>query len=536
MVDFDKFEKLVKQKYGEQEFEFDEANWNKARQMIDASRKDKNRGGFWLIASVTMMITTGLVYYFAFKGGDGINDSKIAVNETQANKELVVNSSDDQKPEENSSLNYSASKNETVTSENNNNTNNSSASSENNSQTSTAKNSSISGSDLKTASGSNTNSANHTNASSTSNTSRTNTSAKSESKNSPASSANETKSNENAVKNNTKKSETTKAGKKNNIPPVLGTNVNSNTSPRTNDNTSANSIAGNGERLGEGNNINSPNAIKTSDPIVTDSSQAIVNVSVKPVSDAVETKLTDSSEAITQLPVDSFKLPVPAVKGEGTSYATNVKLEHEYKNFLYMEAGATYLLGWNGGGHEADGFNLVAGLNFQHYFTSNISAQIGAQYSTISNLTNSTHTISTKNYDFGLQQDVTTISYSKLHYVVVPVKAAITIRKNNILGLGCNIGYLLNSESKKEKYTISNNTSNKSNLTSSKEKGYVQGFNPFDVQVSAFYKRKLYKGFGVNAEFIYGLTDVKNNDFFKTNSFDRNLGFKLTLCYELFKK
>jgi hypothetical protein len=120
--------------------------------------------------------------------------------------------------------------------------------------------------------------------------------------------------------------------------------------------------------------------------------------------------------------------------------------------------------------------------------------------------------------------------------VVVPVKFAVTIRKDNIIGLGCNVGYLLNSDSKKENYTTSNNTGTKNNLKSSKEKGSVQGFNPFDIQASVFYRRKIYKGFSVNAEFIYGLTDVKDNSFFKTNSFDRNMGFKLTLCYDLFKK
>ena len=45
MVNFDKFEKRVKETYGKQEFPFDEQNWEKAAKMIDASRQGKNRGG-----------------------------------------------------------------------------------------------------------------------------------------------------------------------------------------------------------------------------------------------------------------------------------------------------------------------------------------------------------------------------------------------------------------------------------------------------------------------------------------------------------
>src|ERR1051325_5229512 len=92
MVDFDKFEKLVKEKYGEQEFPFDEANWEKASKMIDASRQGKNRGGIWLLSAVAVVCTTGLVYYFAFRNGsDTISKNTVASNEATQSKEIVVN-------------------------------------------------------------------------------------------------------------------------------------------------------------------------------------------------------------------------------------------------------------------------------------------------------------------------------------------------------------------------------------------------------------------------------------------------------------
>jgi len=526
MVNFDKFEKRVKETYGNQEFPFDEQNWENASKLIDASRRGKNRGGFFLLSAVALLCTTGLVYYFGFSdNAESLKKNNLAVNEITTDKEPVVKTeTGSQSPVENPG-----------TEEKNNETINSKQADEPVNTISDSKNNS---------SGSTTTSKNNASAALSkmkdpektageSATQNLNTETKAEEKtntNSPVNS-NETKTSESKTNNNQKKPEQVKSGKKNNIPPVLGSNISSNNPSGVKTTPVGNS--GNTNKLGD---INNPTAsIPTKkETTVTDSTSVVVNAEIKPV----ESIVTDSSQTIVQMPVDSFKFP-PSLTGDGISYATNVKPVHNHKNFLFMEAGATYLLGWNGGSNtDADGFNLVAGLNFQHYFTNNISAQIGAQYSSIGNITHTSHTISTINYDFGIEKDVTSIKYQKLHYVVAPIKVAVKIGKDNIIGIGCNVAYLLNSQSKKEKYKTYSNDPNaiKNNLTSTKETGYLQGFNPIDVQTSAFYRRNIYKGLSVNAEFIFGLTDTKSNDFFKSNNFERTTGFKLTLCYDLFKK
>ena len=68
------------------------------------------------------------------------------------------------------------------------------------------------------------------------------------------------------------------------------------------------------------------------------------------------------------------------------------------------------------------------------------------------------------------------------------------------------------------------------------ETGFLDGFTAPDLQLSAFYRTKIYKNLGVNAEFIYGLSDLRNDAFISTNLFERKIGFRLTLTYDLFKK
>jgi hypothetical protein len=525
MVNFDKFEKRVKETYGKQEFPFDEQNWEKAAKMIDASRQGKNRGGIFLLSAVALLCTTGLVYYFGFSDStDALKKNSLASNDLTANKELVVKPiKNSERPIENVVADHK--KNQTV---------NSNSSAENVNAASKTKNSS---SNLSGTSGNNSaitlsksKDPNKSISESTTQNSTPETKTEEKANAKPVSNTSETKSNENKANNSSKKTPQPKLNSKNSIPEVLGSNNSNNNTSTAKTNPVTNGE--NGDKLGNPNSTNNNSPTRGAND--NDTTNNIVALGGNPS----ESLVTDSFPFVKIKHADSLKFPAQ-IGGNGISYATNVKMEHDHKNFLFMEAGATYLLGWNGNGHtDAGGFNLVAGLNFQHYFTNNFSAQIGVQYSSIGNMTQTSHTISTVNYDLGIEKDITSIKYQKLHYVVAPIKVAYNVGKNNIIGVGCNVAYLLNSDSKKEKYTTYSDDPNaiKNNLTSSKESGYVQGFNPIDVQASVFYRRKIYKGLSANAEFIYGLTDVKNNAFFKSNTFERTTGFKLTLCYDLFKK
>lgn len=537
MVDFDKFEKNVKDNYGNQEFPFDEQNWEKAAKLIDASRKGKNRGGIILWSATALLVTSGLVYYFGFSdSSSALKNNDIAINQTipstneAGNNNTVV--------PDNNAATENASVTENTSPDANSNISNATTNTEHNSNTTVL--------DVKTASKTKvtvnnpavSENASASNPESTSGNSTASTESKAEPKTtSPSANNNVSESSANNPSNTNsspKKSTPVKSSVKSATPPVLGNNnsVAQNTTRPVSANTTP-SENGNTNREGDIKNDNNSVSPVKDNVTVVDSNSAIVEASVKPT----ESVVVDSVPAVRKSRADSLAAMLP--KGDGVSYATNVKEKHNAKNIFYMEAGTTYLFGWNGSGkNEAGGFNLLAGINFQHYFTGSIAAQIGVQYSTISNLTNTTHTISTVNYDLGMEQDVTSIRYQKLHYLVAPVKVTFNAGDKNSIGVGANIGYLLNSDSKKEKYKTYSSDPNatKSNFTSTKESGYVQGFNPLDIQVGVSYRRKIYKGLSANAEFFYGLTDTKNNDFFKSDYFDRNMGFKVSLCYDLFKK
>jgi hypothetical protein len=200
-----------------------------------------------------------------------------------------------------------------------------------------------------------------------------------------------------------------------------------------------------------------------------------------------------------------------------------------------IEAGASYLYGWqNPGTRDANGFNPLIGINYFNNFRPKMSLSFGLHYSSVGNLSYSNYTSRVTRRGLGEESQVTVFTPVKIHYLIVPIRFNYTINPMNTLGIGCNIAYLLTVESEVESYTQKLNTIDNYNLA--KVNGYTQGFKKYDTQVSVFYKRRLYPNLAVNIEMFFGLTDVKDNHFFNSNVFERNSGLKLTLVYNILKK
>ena len=207
----------------------------------------------------------------------------------------------------------------------------------------------------------------------------------------------------------------------------------------------------------------------------------------------------------------------------------------DYPVVFSVEAGASYLFGWqNNGTLDANGFNPVIGLNYFNNFLPKMSLTFGLHYSSVNNLSYSNYTSKVTRLGFGEETKVTVFTPVKVHYLIVPLRFNYNLTPLNTVGIGCNIAYLLNIESEVENYTEKLNS--KYNQTLSKTTGYTEGFKQYDTQLALFYKRRLYPNLSLNLEVFYGLTDIKDNTFFKSNVFERNNGMKLTLVYNFIKR
>ncbi|MBL7932892.1 MAG: hypothetical protein JNL60_13365 [Bacteroidia bacterium] len=220
---------------------------------------------------------------------------------------------------------------------------------------------------------------------------------------------------------------------------------------------------------------------------------------------------------------------------ENISYPVNDSLMYNPipTHRIYLEAGTSYLVGWNGG-TEAKGLNPLAGLQYYHDLNKRTGLSLGLMYTTIDHLSNTSHTSTTTHLKFGEEADVTVISATKIHYLLVPLKLNYALSRNDFLGLGYTFGWLLDAESKVEEFQTRQNYVSESKV--SKSMGYTKGFSPYDGQLALCYRRRIFKEFYASGEFFYGLRDIKNNGIYQGDEFDRNLGFRFSLGINLWKK
>lgn len=208
--------------------------------------------------------------------------------------------------------------------------------------------------------------------------------------------------------------------------------------------------------------------------------------------------------------------------------------------FFSIEAGTNLEIGWQyGEATEGGGFNPILGIGVSHYFNQKWSLYSGVQYGSIAYLKVSKKSFSDVSYGFGSITVDTVIDTKYLHYAVVPFMFQYSFNDKNAISIGGSISYLLNSKSK---VTINTTTvsavttdSNEVSSTAKSELGYyANAFNKWDASLAIGYRRRISQRFNVAAITNFGLADIKNNEFFTRDTFERNIGLKITLSYNLF--
>ncbi|HRD37872.1 MAG TPA: hypothetical protein PLC65_04510, partial [Bacteroidia bacterium] len=450
--DLHEFESKLKQKLDNAEFPFDEQNWEKARAMIDASRSNNRPKWIFFLSGIALVVSLGVIYYT--QSGSSQNEQPLLALNDVRNNENKLHPSDMQTVNPATSEVESNSTTENISDLNNTHSNKNKAQS-NNSTTVEKNKKPIGGTSTSNDYYTNENSNKANSNLNPSNESANTTSSNSNSSNSAnqgsgSSSPNGTSvGKESAETIKLAKSEKPKSTTQTEIPVILGSNLSVTNKNNTVVNSENKGINSNreGNLKSEGTAVTT-NSTSGNDSKVTDSLAAVVTKNV------IETSSVIADTNNTQAPV--------LAKADSASTSNDLNLSSSVKpkirpKFLFAEAGATYLFGWNvNGSHEANGFNAVAGINYQQYISPKVSLTAGLQYNSIGHLSNSTYTASTTEYDFGVQRDVTAIKYIRVHYISVPIKLGVDLGKKNTLGIGANTGFLLNSDSQTEKYRTNN--------------------------------------------------------------------------------
>ncbi len=294
-------------------------------------------------------------------------------------------------------------------------------------------------------------------------------------------------------------------------------------------------------------NNSSPLVVATKVPETKTTEKQIVNESVNnKQSTSPETTTaatTDTSKTAAIIPPVTTKIDSLQKKTDTTAVAKNaVRPENNLvvippeKNIFSLEAGTGYALGWNYGDTiEGRGFNPLLGIAYTRMINSKWSLRTGLQATSIGHLTASSHTIKNINCNFGYNSSDTIVATNWLYYLTVPVQLQYNLNAKNQIGFGGTFSYLINGSGKLTTYSQTDDAG----ITGKKESsqiGYVKGFNAINASILLSYTRRFSDRFSAGLVVYYSLTDLKNNSFFNKQKIERDMGLKLILTLDLFKK
>lgn len=219
--------------------------------------------------------------------------------------------------------------------------------------------------------------------------------------------------------------------------------------------------------------------------------------------------------------------------------AQNLKPDTDYvktnRPDMRIELGGTLLSGWaDTKGRDAAGFNPLAGIVYNLRLGNDFKIGLGIQYTMIAHLKYSEYTATVTRLDLGRNIKASVFAPQRIHYVLIPLKFHYKVDEKQSAGFGLNAAYLLTVDGKLNEYSESK--TGQTDQKVSKTKGYTEGFNNYNAQITLFYQRKLAPHFYINGELMYGLMDIKNGQVIKSSGVERNSGLKLSVLYSLFEK
>lgn len=235
---------------------------------------------------------------------------------------------------------------------------------------------------------------------------------------------------------------------------------------------------------------------------------------------------------------ENKSIPPPPAPPGGLASAT----------FFSVDAGTNFEFGWQyPDASEAAGFNPILGIGITHFINQKWSLQSGVEYGSIAYLKASQKVFTSTTYGFGSTSVDKVINTKTLHYAIVPLLFQYNFNDKNAISIGGSISYLVNSKSKVTINTTtiapmaldSNQTGpveNQTISTHSTETGYYSNaFNKWDASLAIGYRRRISQKFSVAAIANIGLLDVKDNAFFSREMDERNVGLKIIISYNLFE-
>lgn len=166
------------------------------------------------------------------------------------------------------------------------------------------------------------------------------------------------------------------------------------------------------------------------------------------------------------------------------------------------------------------------GVSYKRYLNGGLSVSADILYAP-RNEVNSVKNYGKKVYGFGSVVEQTSVSSERLIYLEMPLLLTYNLGNHNFMA-GPSFGYLVTG---KHQVSTTYTTQTESFIENNTQWGNTNGYNRFDFALVGGYEFNFNPKWNVGLRLNYGLTDVTNNDYFGTDSFDNNVQLRVYLKY-----
>ena len=174
------------------------------------------------------------------------------------------------------------------------------------------------------------------------------------------------------------------------------------------------------------------------------------------------------------------------------------------------------------------GMSPLIGISYHRRFNANLEFISGLRYTQMPALAGDSTFLST-DFSFGARVEGINIKALALHQAEIPLQLAWYVGpRSKVIG-GAYFRYLINVQSEVSRFESNPFESTPGPVN--RAWGYKQGFKDLDYGLQLGYFYHLSEGLQIGLEAQYGLQDVRDNAFYRIESFDRNLSARILLRY-----
>lgn len=211
--------------------------------------------------------------------------------------------------------------------------------------------------------------------------------------------------------------------------------------------------------------------------------------------------------------------------------SSNTKSKNKFFNF---GVGINYNNGWHeNAGNDGKGLNYFAQFNYGFYVSSKLSMGAGIDFYNIQNINQAFYTTEKTEYAFSSLNTFTSVTSNKLTYVGIPLKFYFDLNPNNIFSFGVLPSFLIGAKNTVEVYRQIDGQ--KMLLQKTQNNLLYNGIAQKNIQINLGYKVKVSPRLWIHSELMYGLSDLFENNKSDNNS-QNTIGLRLGLQYHIFDK